>query len=133
MGEMVRSSVVSLNVDTRFSGTRGNESIKGSVSGITPENLTPEALTAGVLEGMIDELLLMLDKMGAVRSGLVGSGNGIRKNEFLKTVAEKRLRRNMRIPKNTEEASLGAAIYACIAKGIYKNLDEATKIAVKYQ
>lgn len=133
MGEMVQNAIASLKVDTRFSGTRVDENVKGAIIGITNENFNPEALNVGVLEGIIDELLGMYKLMGVEKKGLVGSGNGIRKNRFLIQTAENKLGKTIRIPVNTEEAAVGAAMYGCIAKGIYKDAKTAADVVIKYQ
>ncbi len=118
----------SLKIDTRFSGTRANENIRGSVSGISDENFTPEALTYGVLEGMITELYEMYLEMNTDTKGLVGSGNGIRKNKHLIKIAEKKFASSLKIPRHTEEAAFGAALYGLVAAGICKNADDARKL-----
>lgn len=132
MDKMASSAASPLKVDTRFSGTRADESIRGGISGISTENFTPEALTKGVLEGIIDELLSMYSLMGEEKGSLVGSGNGIRKNKSLVNVAENKLSLKMKIPQNTEEAAVGAAIYACVSAGLYKSLSDAEKVVLKY-
>ena len=128
MDKMAAAGQSSLKADTRFSGTRFDQTIKGAVTEITDGNFTPENLTVAVLEGIIDELLGMYAKMGLEKTGVVGSGNGIRKNKVLIKTCEQKLERKMKIPKNTEEAAVGAAMYGCLSKGIYKNLSEISKI-----
>lgn len=132
MGRMAKKGAFPLTVDTRFSGTRQNSEIKGSVCGITTENFTPEGLTSGVLSGIIDELYSMYKIIGIPKNGLVGSGNGIRKNKYLIETAEKTLGLKMRIPLHNEEAAVGAAMYASVCAGIYENMECASKAVVKY-
>lgn len=128
MDKMAAVGQSSLKADTRFSGTREDQTIKGAVTEITDGNFTPENLTVAVLEGIIDELLGMYAKMGLEKTGVVGSGNGIRKNKVLIKTCEQKLGRKMKIPENTEEAAVGAAMYGCLSKGIYKNLSKISKI-----
>jgi sedoheptulokinase len=130
MAKMLESKKSSegLSVDTRFSGTRANKDIRGSVSGISEENFTPENLTYGTLSGMIGELYSMYSSMGKVASGIVGSGNGIRKNEALIRVAEDAFGADMKIPTHTEEAAYGAAMFALISAGVYENMASAAKM-----
>ena len=132
MGEMAKKDIPPLPVDTRFSGTRARENIRGSITGISTENFVPEALTAGVLEGMISELTDMYEGSGIAKKGLVGSGNGIRKNEALVRIAERKLNMPMKIPKNMEEAAVGAAMYAGIASGIYPDMQQASTSVIRY-
>lgn len=129
MNDMLRNAKLSsFKVDTRFAGTRLNSEITGGISGITTENFTPSALTYGVLCGMTDELLNMYEKMGICKSGIVGSGNGIRKNKALVRIFEERLGAKMKIPSHLEEAAFGAAMFAMIAGGKFKNAKEVQSI-----
>lgn len=132
MDKMAVGGQSSLKADTRFSGTREDQAIKGAVTEITDGNFTPENLTVAVLEGIIGELLEMYAKMGLEKTGVVGSGNGIRKNKVLIKTCEQKLGRKMKILKNTEEAAVGAAMYGCLSIGIYKNLSEISKI-IRYE
>lgn len=122
----VKSS--SFKVDTRFAGTRLNSEITGGISGITTENFTPSALTYGVLCGMADELLNMYEQMGVRKSGIVGSGNGIRKNKALVRIFEEKLGAKMKIPAHLEEAAVGAAMFAMISCGAFKNAKETQEL-----
>ena len=117
----------SLTVDTRFSGSRADESLRGSIRGISTQNFTPEELTCGVLEGMIEELHTMYRRMGVDRHGLIGSGNGLRKNPALQRVAERAFGAPLRIPAHTEEAAYGAALFALVSAGYCRNAAEAQK------
>ena len=121
----------SLNVDTRFAGTRSNSSISGCISGINTENLTPENLAKGILVGMTEELYEMYVKMGISRREIVGSGNGIRKNRHLINIIEKTFGKKLTIPRHLEEAAFGAALFALISCGKYKNQKEVQTI-IKY-
>ena len=80
-----------LHVDTRFSGTRYDEAVRGNIYGISEDNFTPAQLTYGFLDGMINELYDMYRNMKTNKLGLVGSGNGLRKNQTLIKVAEEKL------------------------------------------
>lgn len=128
MDKMLSESDETLKVDTRFSGTRGNEGIRGSITGISTENFTPAALTDGLLCGMVEELFGMYCDMDCKRNGLVGSGNGIRKNPYLIKVAENRFGASLKIPAHTEEAAYGAALFALISSGYFTSSKEAKKL-----
>lgn len=117
-----------LLVDTRFSGTRSDETIRGSINGISTENFTPYGLTYGVLEGMITELYNMYLDMGVTRKGIVGSGNGIRKNKALGKIANDMFLSELKIPAHTEEAAFGAALFGMISAGIFKDSATAKKL-----
>ncbi|MBE6644972.1 MAG: hypothetical protein E7612_06310 [Ruminococcaceae bacterium] len=120
-----------LKVDTRFAGTRSNPNIRGSITNLSVENFTPSDLTAGVLCGMIDELYGMYLAMGEKRVGIIGSGNGLRKNKALVHKAEKSFGGKLRVPIYTEEAACGAALFALVACGKYRRVSEVQGL-IKY-
>lgn len=118
----------SLIVDTRFAGTRSNANICGSITGVTTGNLTPPQLTLGILEGMALELFEMYKKMNVNRIGIVGSGNGVRKNAALVKTIEKTFGAKMIFPRHKEEASFGAALFGLISCGVFKSASEVQKM-----
>lgn len=128
MDEMLESNSPTLSVDTRFAGTRQNPDISGNITGITTENFTPAALTKGVLSGMCDELYNMFKAMKTEITGIVGSGNGIRKNNAFIKLCEEKFNNKMKIPLHLEEAAVGAALFSGIAANIFKNSNDAQKI-----
>ena len=117
-------SSTSLKVDTRFAGTRSNSNIRGSIENISIDNLSPSDLTLGVLYGMVEELHSMYLSMGEKRMGIVGSGNGVRKNKALVNIAEQVFGGKLRVPLYTEEAACGAALFALVACGKYRQASE---------
>ena len=121
----------SLSVDTRFDGTRKNTEIRGSISGISTSNFTAADLTLGVLEGITSELYGMYLEMGCERFGIVGSGNGIRKNPALVSVAEKIFGGELKVPEYPEEAACGAALFALVACGAFTHSE--VKKLIKYE
>ena len=120
-----------LKVDTRFAGTRSNADIRGSITNLSVDNFTPSDFTACVLCGMIDELYAMYLAMGEKRVGIIGSGNGLRKNKALIHTAEKTFGGKLRVPIYTEEAACGSALFALVACGRYKSASEVQSL-VKY-
>lgn len=122
----------SLRVDTRFAGTRKNTGLSGGIMNITTENFSCSQLTRGFLNGMVDELFGMYCQMKAACTGIVGSGNGIRKNNALVKAFEEKFNAKLKTPLHLEEASFGAALFALIACGVYKNATDAQKI-IRYE
>ena len=122
------SALPGLKVDTRFAGTREEPTIRGSITGISEENFTPGALAKGVLAGMAEELYHMYCRMNVSRGGLIGSGNGIRKNRRLMEVMENYFGEKMKIPAHKEEAAYGAALFALVACGKFRNAADARKL-----
>lgn len=110
-----------LSVDTRFSGTRENPEQRGSVEHIGIDNFTPQSLTRGVLEGMIQELFdyykVMQAGLGIQRKAIVASGNGMRKNSDLQRIASEKFQMPLRLAERTEEAACGAALAGLQAIG----------------
>ena len=121
-----------LCVDTRFAGTRTDANIRGSITNISASNFTPSDLTVGVLNGMIEELYCLYRSMGEKRSGIVGSGNGVRKNKALVRIAEQIFGSKLRVPLYTEEAACGAALFALVACGKYRTVSEVQKL-IQYE
>ena len=113
-----------LAVDTRFSGTRADGNVRGSVSGISTHNFTPAALTRGVLEGMARELHGMYLEMGVACTGMVGAGNGVRKNAAFVLAAEQLFGMPLHISTRTEEAACGAALFGLLCIGRYEKMDD---------
>jgi len=101
-----------LSVRTTFCGTRTDSSVRGEITGIGEDNLTPEALAAGVLYGIADELYSMYKIMpaGDIRV-LAASGNAVRKNPILQRILADRFGLPLQIPDYTEEAACGAALF----------------------
>ena len=128
MAEMLKDEKAALKVDTRFAGTRKDSEICGGIYGMTTESFCPQSLTKGVLIGMSTELFEMYKSMKADRSGIVGSGNGIRKNAALACICEKTFASKMKVPKHLEEAAFGAALFGLVSCGVFKNIEEAQQL-----
>ncbi len=122
-------------IKTTFSGTRSNPDMRGSIANIGVENFHPGAMTLGMIQGVLDELHEMYEKMreatGKKATKLVGSGNGIRKNKLMQELAEEMYGMEMAIPLYQEEAAYGAALYSLVAAGIEDDFAEVQK-KIKY-
>ena len=132
MDSFLRKDGDSLTVDTRFAGTRADKNVRGSICNISTENFTPAALTKGVLDGMARELHELYLLMNVKIDGIVGSGNGIRKNKALRESVRKLFGHSLKIPCHTEEAAFGAALFGMISCGCCKNMAEAGNF-IKYK
>lgn len=124
-----------LVVDPRFCGTRNDPALRGSVSEISEDNFTPEQLTRGVLWGMADELHELYRQMPlpAPAAGLVGSGNGVRKNSVLRQYLEEQFGLKLKLPAHREEAAFGAAVFAAAAAGVYPDIPTAQAAMIHYK
>ena len=101
-----------------FYGERGREDIRGELLGLSSANLTPSNLCRAVLEGMIEELRELRNQIKVPTTRLLGSGNGIRRNEVLQWILSESFGMDLEISPGDEEAALGAALLAArIAEG----------------
>ena len=118
--------------DCRFCGTRNNPELRGSYSGISENNFTPADFAFATLDGMASELFDMYTAADKKASGLVCSGNGMRKNAVLRRIVAEKFGCEIKIPFYEEEAACGAAFAALVASGVCGGIDEAcTKIRYK--
>lgn len=98
-----------------FQGTRQNPSLRGSITGLSTENLTPHHLVYAMLEGMTEELYTMYRSYraaGGEDAVLVGSGNGLRKNTYLQNCFSQAFGQKLVMSRCNEEAATGAALFA---------------------
>ena len=111
-----------LTVDTSFAGTREHPEKRGSILNIGYENFTPTALTKGVLNGMVQELLSHYETiragLGISRSRIIASGNGMRLNPALQRVTETKFGMSLTLSTQTEEAACGAAVAGLSSIGL---------------
>ncbi|MBO5224513.1 MAG: hypothetical protein J6C23_08390 [Clostridia bacterium] len=127
MEKLASTAKEPLKVVTTFSGTRKNPDLKGRIEDIDEENFTPSALTLGFIHGMIDELYGYAQDLDK-KTLLVGSGNGIKRNPILVECAEKKFGAELKIPRNNEEASVGACLFAGVSLGLFPSLASAGKL-----
>ena len=125
----------SLTVDTRFCGTRNDPALRGALSEISEDNFTPEQLTRGVLWGMAAELRGLYGEMPLLSpaTGLVGSGNAVRKNPVLRRYLEEQFNLPLKLPVHREEAAFGAAVFAAAAAGVYRDIPAAQSALLHYE
>ena len=125
----------SLTVDTRFCGTRNDPALRGALSEISEDNFTPEQLTRGVLWGMTAELRGLYGEMPLLSpaTGLVGSGNAVRKNPVLRRYLEEQFNLPLKLPVHRQEAAFGAAVFAAAAAGVYRDIPAAQSALLHYE
>lgn len=114
--EFLRSGGQAWEVQTTFMGTRSDPAKRGRISGISEENFTVGAFTVGVIRGILGELYGFYEEMrrltGRRAKILVGSGNGMRKNELMQRLAGEMFGMSVELPEFREEAACGAALCA---------------------
>ena len=121
-----------LKINCEFAGTRAHPEKRGSIKNISTENFTPTHLICGILTGVADELKMLYEESKSHIAFnprvLIGSGNGLRKSEVWRSIFEKEFDLDLVLPKHSEEAAVGACIFAATANGKYRNIREAQKI-----
>lgn len=119
-----------LSVDTRFCGTRADPALRGSITNIGLQNFTPEALSAGILRGIVHELYEMYTAMYSANDAAItiASGNAIRRNPVLRKICAAYFGQAPLVPLHTEEAAFGAALYGGVAAGLLTRTESYTRI-----
>jgi len=108
-----------LIIDTRFSGTRKNKSITGSIAGINAANLTPANLSLALLEGLVRDLYSIYCSSTPPRPrNLFASGNAVRKNRVLRSIIQRTFYLDSFASSVPEEAARGAAYAAAVGADI---------------
>lgn len=106
-----------LEVDTAFNGSRTDAHRRGSIRGITIDNLTIGNLVRGTVEGIVRELEEF--RRGATGifkdlKTLVATGSAVRKNPLFSQELERQFNLELRIPPIDGGAALGAALIAAV-------------------
>lgn len=113
--EKVYGTGKGVSFDTRLNGTREDQELSGSIRGITEETFQPEYFILGTLQGICDELYGYYQKFPEdvkISGKMTGSGNGIRMNPVLQKIFQDRFGMELEIPKFSEEAAYGAALFS---------------------
>ena len=119
-----------LSVKTTFAGTRRDPRAKGTITGISVENFTPEALSLGVLQGMVDELYDFFAMMETDTSkAIVASGNIVQRNKAINWLLRDKFSSKVNITEHHEEAALGAAMCGAVNIGVMTH-EEAKNLIV---
>ena len=116
-------------VNCQFCGTRENPKLRGSIENIGIFNFTPENLIYGTLKGVSSELLDMYESEKSLLAfpptQLVCSGNGLRKSEIWRKIFTEDFKMEATLPKHSEEAAVGACVFASVASGFYSDIKSA--------
>lgn len=107
-----------LIADTRYLGTRGDPSVRGSIANIDANNLTPANLARAVLEGMVRELADLARGAGVQPARVIASGNAVRRNPLVRQLIAEQFGAACEVGEAREEAALGAAVAAAAGLGI---------------
>ena len=120
-----------LRCEPRFSGTRLDPTVRGSISGLSPQNFTAGHLCRAILEGMgrsLYEGFLAIQQVNQSQPTLlVAAGNGLRENPLLAKIVSEAFNLPMLFTRHREEAAFGAALVASVGTGLFKSLEEAAR------
>ncbi|MBQ4637264.1 MAG: hypothetical protein IJB92_00855 [Clostridia bacterium] len=109
MNSLALDQGASLSIDTRFSGSRAEPSLLGSISDISESTFTAGALVRGVISGISNELLsYYIPSPNHTR--IILSGNGARKNPALCREISQKFSLPFSLSPHAEEAARGAAV-----------------------
>lgn len=124
-----------LRCHPQFSGTRLDPTVRGSITGLSPQNFTAGHLARAVLEGMgrslHDGFTAIQQITRANPTTLVAAGNGLRENRLLAEIVSKAFGLPMVFTVHREEAAFGAAIVACVGSGLFTNVEEAARRLIR--
>ena len=123
-----------LRCEPRFSGTRLDPAVRGSITGLSPQNFTAPHLARAVLEGMGRSLYDGFRAIHAVTnkmpSTLVAAGNGLRENPLLAEIVSEAFGLPITFTSHREEAAFGAALVASVGAGVFADLESAAKTLI---
>lgn len=118
-----------LTAEPILTGTRSNPARRGLLAGLAPTNFSTGHLTRSLLEGVAQQFLLLYDQAlqagVGLRTRLVGSGNGLRRNALLRDCVKAAFGMPVSLPVHTEEAAYGAALLAGVSCGAWASVGEA--------
>lgn len=118
-----------------FTGTREDPALRGSLTGLTPDNMTPGHLARALLEGMAEGLAAFHERMAPVlgsRGQLVGAGNAIRRNPLFGEILARMFAMPLAVPRYGESAAAGAALLAAVGVGELPDIG-AAMARVRYE
>lgn len=126
LAEKARNEENPLYVNCEFCGTREDPEARGSIEDISADNFTPQNLIYGVLDGVANELHDMYEqamfRLVFSHDKLICSGNGLRKSDLWRNIFEEYFSMNAELPLHSEEAAIGACVFAGAASGIFNNI-----------
>lgn len=98
-----------------FQGTRENPDLRATITNVSVDNFTPLHIIYSLMYGMAKELydmyMLYAKDEKNERLNFIGSGNGLRRNEFLQECFSNMFKQKLKMSSSQEEAALGAAVF----------------------
>jgi sugar (pentulose or hexulose) kinase len=136
LAETVPRGADGLSCQPLFSGSRACPGLRASWQGASMVNFTPAHMIRALLEGMArtfrEGFETMVKITGRRPNRLVGAGNGLRENPVLSEIVQDAYAIPLLLPRQQEEAAVGAALLAAVAVGFFPDLASAGPI-IQYQ
>jgi sugar (pentulose or hexulose) kinase len=124
-----------LQCQPTFTGTRADPTVRGSITGLTPQNFTAARLIRAVLEGMAHGYRQANEQIVALAAArhqrVAAAGNGLRANPLLVSIVGDAMGMPVSMAIHREEAAFGAVLVAAVGSGICRDLDQAARL-VRY-
>ena len=131
----VPSGADGLRCEPRFSGTRLDPTVRGSITGLSPQNFTAGHLARAVLDGMgrslHDGFAAIQAITGQFPQTLVAAGNGLRENPLLGEIVSQAFQLPLTFTQHREEAAFGAALIASVGAKVFPNLEDAARKLIR--
>jgi sedoheptulokinase len=112
-----------LVIDTAINGSRADPARRGSVTGISLDNLTVGNAVRCCIDGIVRELYDFRRDMGAVFdpvASLVVNGSAVRKNGLFRKALGRHFNLEIRVPPFDGGSALGAALIGAVSAGLIK-------------
>lgn len=127
----IPSGADGLICEPKFSGTRLDPTVRGSITGISPLNFTAGHLARAVLEGMGRSLHNGFQAIHGIThrspQRLISAGNGLRENHLLGEIVSSAFGLPLTFTLHREEAAFGAALVASVGARVFTNVEEAAQ------
>jgi len=137
MNELAREVPVGADglwCEPRFSGTRLDPTVRGSITGLSPHNFNAGHLARAILEGMgrslHDGYQAIINVTKNRPTKLIAAGNGLRENPLLAEIVSQAFGLSMQFTRHREEAAFGAVLAASVGAKVFANLDAAAKTLI---
>ena len=137
MNELARevpSGADGMCCEPRFSGTRLDPAVRGSITGLSPHNFNAGHLARAVLEGMgrslHDGFQAIINVTANRPTKLIAAGNGLRENPLLAEIVAQSFDLRMQFTQHREEAAFGAVLVASVGAKLFANLEDAAKTLI---
>jgi sugar (pentulose or hexulose) kinase len=135
LAEKIPSGADGLACEPKFSGTRLDPTVRGSINGLSPQNFTAGHFARAVLEGMSRSLHGGFQAIHNITSQspgtLVAAGNGLRENPLLAKIVSEAFGLPLTSTRHREEAAFGAALVASVGANVFDNVESAGKCLIQ--